>query len=295
MEKITADLRWNTIYQAAQEEKIRSLFKLFRANDIEPILIKGWSVSRFFPLNVSRFSMDIDLAVGNEVFIQSNQVAKTTKINVDLHNELRHLENLPYSDLYKHSQLVKLNNGYEIRVLCPEDSLRIVCVHWLNDGGIKKDRLWDIYYCVKNRPEDFDWERCLDSVSGKRRNWVLIAIALAYHCLQLPIEDLPFADEIKPSNFIPKWVLKTLENEWNDEIVLTPLNASLQNPTVFYQQLRKRFPPNPITATIQTNSPINNFPRLPIQLFNMIRRLFPTETNNQSPFNLIINRYFKRK
>jgi hypothetical protein len=295
MEHVETDQRWNLIYQAAQEEKIKNLFTLFRENNIEPILIKGWSVSRFFPAEVSRFSMDIDLAVENQLFSKSVEIAKTIKVNADIHSELRHLDTVLYSDLSKLSQLIKLNNGYEVRILSAEDNFRVVCVHWLNDGGIKKDRLWDIYYCVKNRPKDFDWDRCLNVVSKTRRKWILVAIAVAHHYFQLPIDDLPFASELKQKDFVPKWVYNTLEHEWNDEVVLNPINASLQNVGVFVKQIRKRFPPNAITATIQTNSPINNFPRLPIQLYNMVRRLFPTETNDQSPLNLIINKIFKRK
>ena len=63
MQDFKTDNRWNIIYQAAQEEKIKTLFKLFRENNIEPILIKGWSVSRFFPADIARYSMDIDLTV----------------------------------------------------------------------------------------------------------------------------------------------------------------------------------------------------------------------------------------
>lgn len=295
MEKITSDLRWNIIYLAAQEEKIRTIFKLFRVNGIEPILIKGWSVSRYFPADISRLSMDIDIAVGNSDYAASKKLAESTNINLDLHDELRHLDIVSYQNLFEHSQLTKIADGYEIRVLCPEDNLRIICTHWLNDGGIKKDRLWDIYYCVKNRPADFVWDRCLNIVGKTRRKWILAAILAAHHYFNLSIKDLPFAEEITQPNFIPSWFFRTLEKEWNSEVALNPLNASIQDFNTFFQQIRKRFPPNPITATIQTNSQINNFPRLPIQLYNMLRRLFPTETNNQSPFNLIINKSFKQK
>jgi hypothetical protein len=239
--------------------------------------------------------MDIDLSVQTKDFQKSMEIAGKTKINVDLHKELRQLDTLLYVDLFNQSQLIKLSNGEEIRVLSPEDNLRIISVHWLNDGGIKKDRLWDIYYCVKNRPDNFDWERCLNAAGNTRRKWVLVSIKLANHYLQLPIDDLPCADEINQPNFVPKWVYKTLEKEWNDQVVLTPLNASLSNPKTFFRQIRKRFPPNAITATIQTNSDINNFPRLPIQIYNMVRRIFPVETSDQSLYNLFVNKFLKRK
>ncbi len=293
MENTEPDLRWNIIYQAAQEEKIKTLFKLFRENGIEPILIKGWSVSRYFPAHISRLAMDIDLSFDRESYLTARQVSKTTKINVDLHNELRHLETVAYTDLYEHSQSIELNNGGQIRVLCPEDSLRVICVHWLNDGGIKKDRLWDIYYCVKNRPSNFNWERCLNTVSPKRRKWILTAIAVAHHYLQLPLDDVPFIDEINQPDFIPNWIHRTLENEWKSEITLAPLISVWKHPTKLLQQIKKRIPPNAIQAVIETESAFENSSPLFIQIKDMFARMLPRKGNEASISTLFFNK-FKR-
>jgi hypothetical protein len=294
MENNEPDLRWNTIYQAAQEEKIKTLFRLFREHGIEPILIKGWSVSLYFPAHISRLAMDIDLTFDRKSYPAALQISNRTKINVDLHNELRHLETVAYSDLYDRSQSVKLKNGTEIRILCPEDGLRIICVHWLNDGGIKKDRLWDIYYCVKNRPPDFDWEKCLNVISPKRRKWILTAIALAHHYLHLPIDDLPFTDEISETNFIPHWVHRTLENEWKSEITLTPLISVWRYPTKLLQQIKKRLPPNPIQAVVETESALKNSSPIFIQIKDIFARMLPRKGNEASISTLFFSKFKKQ-
>ena len=195
--------------------------------------------------------------------------AKGRKLNVDLHRELRHLDTKPWSSIFADSQSVELD-GYTLRIPAAEDHLRILAVHWLNDGGERKHRLWDIYYAVANRPPDFDWDKCLNEVSERRRGWILAAIGLAHRYLGLPIDDIPFADEAK---FLPPWLIKTVESEWNSGVRSAPLVTCLRDPAEFLQQLRKRIPPNPLQATIEMEGDIRNGSRFGYQLGSIRKRL----------------------
>lgn len=260
-----------------QAERIRRAFVFFREHEIEPIMIKGWAIARFYPNPAERFSADVDLAVNPSVYPKALELTDRFlrgKLTIDLHNGLAQFDDLPYENLFENSELIELNET-KIRVLRHEDHLRLLAVHWLRDGGIFKQRLWDLHYGLKNRPANFDWDRFLKTADEKRRKWILAAIALAHRFTDLNLENAPVADEINGLP-IPRWLLRTLENEWRDPYKFIPLDAVMHDRKEFWRQLRKRFPPNPIVASLYTNAPLNDFPRLPFQIVNIFQRVLPS-------------------
>ena len=266
------DRRWFLLQKRRDELEIERAISIFRANGIEPVLIKGWAAGLSYPDDEPRQFTDIDLAVPASDYERARLLWASgvfNSITIDLHNELRQLDTLPWNDLFANSRLVKLD-GIEIRVLRPEDHLRILCVHWLTDGGANKDRLRDIYYAVKNRPADFDWERCLDVVGPNRRRWALCVIGLANKYFELPLNDLPFADEAKQ---IPKWLIKRVEKEWRDPVHLLPLISFLHDRKQFFRQLKKRVPPSPIRATVEMEGSLDGNMRFYYQVGCFAKRL----------------------
>jgi hypothetical protein len=143
----------------------------------------------------------------------------------------------------------------------------------LNDGGADFEKLWDIYYAVANRPKNFDWDRLLNIVSSKRRKWIVCAIGLAHKYLQLEIEDTPLAREAK---VIPRWVQKAVEKEWESSVRLKPLHFLLKDKKEFWKQIKKRFPPNPIQATIEVEGDFDKNFRIIYQIKSMFPRLLPS-------------------
>lgn len=268
-------LRQQALAEIFYEQKIIEVFELFGANGIEPILIKGWSIGRFYPVDKRRGIGDIDLSVYSKDYRKAKELIEkpeNLRFSVDLHNGLRRLDKLPFENLFQNSQLVALRET-NIRVLRHEDNLRLTCIHWLTDGGANEKRLWDVYYLVANRPADFDWERCLDVSGRRRRQWIICTIALAHRYLGLNVDETPIADEVKNGDVLPKWLVRVVEREWRDEIKISPLHKCLHDGKLFRQQLRKRFTGNAIMSSVNTEAPFDDSSRLPYQIADFGLRL----------------------
>jgi Uncharacterised nucleotidyltransferase len=272
---ITNDSGWFLLQEKAMKARAARAFTLFRENGIEPILIKGLAAARFYPEPGSRASVDMDLAVSVADFEAASKIsvsAAASGLAIDIHRELRHLDTRAWDDLFSNSQLLEVDDG-EIRVLRPEDNLRVLCVHWLTDGGAHKHKLWDIYYAVENRPADFDWDRFLNSVRENRRRWLICTVGLAHHFLGLNIDDTPIKDEAKN---LPDWIIKTVEREWADSTRMWPLYMVMNDPKVLFQQIRKRLQFNPIWATVQMEGSFDARTRLLYHVGSLFKRMVPS-------------------
>lgn len=267
--------RWNTLLQRRLETEIVRAYRHLRSNDIEPLLIKGWAAARNYPKNVLRNFSDIDIAVSHGDFDRARSLFKEgykTSIGFDIHDELRHLDLLPWTEISERSELVELD-GCPIRVPCAEDHLRIMAVHWLTDGGVNKERLLDIKYAVENRQPGFNWDECINPVGPIRRKWVLNVIGLAHIYSGLKIHDLPFAEEALD---IPRWLMRALEREWTSGVRLRALNSNFETKREFFQQILKRIPPNAIQATVDMEGKFDDRSRIPYQIGSTVKRIPPS-------------------
>lgn len=250
-------------------------FSLMREAGIEPILIKGLAAARFYPEPGSRASIDMDIAVSANDFEAADKIARSAAANglaIDLHRELRHLDTVEWNDLFTNSQLLEVDGG-NIRVLSEEDHLRVLIVHWLTDGGARKERLWDFYYCIRERSTNFDWDRFLNTVSERRRRWLICTIGLAHHYLGLDLDDTPIRDEAKN---LPSWLIKALEKEWANETPFMPLETVIHDPKMFLKQIPRRLQPNPIWATVQLEGSFDAKTRVFYQLGSFLQRIVPS-------------------
>lgn len=267
------DFYWKLLQRQVQEERIEKVFRAFDRQGIETILIKGWAAARNYPQPFDRLAVDIDAAVRPSSFAACEKLLKDERIlGVDLHKGLRRHDTLAWDDLYGASESVTIG-GARVNILCAEDHLRVLCVHWLNDGGADKERLYDIYYAVKNRPAAFDWTRCLDAAGARRRKWIVCAIGLAEKYLGLDIEDTPVAVEAKN---LPAWLVKTVEREWKNKVRLKPLHQCLRNGKELLEQIQLRVPPNPVQATVEVEGDFNGRTRIPHQVGSILLRLKPS-------------------
>lgn len=271
--------RYKLLHYKVQSQRLAETWTKFEDAGFKPILIKGWSAAQLYPNPSERQYTDIDLIFAPEVFEQAKEFLHHTSLPsaVDLHKGARHLDSLPFDNLYANS-ILKICEGVNIRLLREEDQLRVLCIHWLNDGGADRERLWDIYYGVKNRSETFDWHRFLDQISPKRRRWIICAVGLAHKFLNLEIEDTPIAREAKN---LPSWLIRAVEKEWASGIRLIPLQHVRHDRQKLWEQIKKRIPPNPIQATIEVEGHFDKVPRFIYQIADVLKR-FPGLLNSDN-------------
>jgi hypothetical protein len=267
--------RLHALQSAINERRLKSALKLLRSAGVEPILVKGWAVARLYPDSGLRPYGDLDLCVAAAQY----QIAKRAIANnphgsfqVDLHRGFKTLDHKTWDELWSRSQLAQLGDT-SVRVLSPEDHLRVLCFHFLREGAWRPLWLCDIAVAIETRPSDFDW----DLFSGqheRQRRWFACALALAEQLLGADLKGIP---ERVRSGRLPRWFLPTVLNEWEARSMsqrhATPMSSAWSRPmqTLSIKSLRAHWP-NPIEATIGVNGPFNEIPRLPFQLGNCALR-----------------------
>ncbi len=223
------------------EHRLEKAWRRFENAGFKPILIKGWAAAQFYPKPHERQFNDIDLVIDPNEYEEAvdflNQFEETS--NIDLHRCAKTLDNLNFENLYSQTKTLRCG-GTDIRVLGAEDHLRVLCVHWLIDGGAKKEKLRDIFYAVERRPANFDWDRCLNVAGETRRRWIICAIALTHKYLGLNLEDAPLALQ---NAAIPPWLINAVEKEWRSGLSLRPLQYCLHDRRELWRQLKKEYRP----------------------------------------------------
>jgi hypothetical protein len=285
------DSKWHLLQSRLREQRTAELFVTFRNAGIEPILIKGISIERFYPKNTPRPAVDIDIAVSPEDYFKAKRLHEDGSLgsfNVDIHSGLRHLDTREWPIIFERTHLIDIE-GVEIRVLCPEDLLRVICIHWLTDGGERKDRLMDVYHIISQQLPDFNWSYCLDSNGPIRRRWVTAVIGLTIQEYPLDIKALPFYKELDD---LPFWFVKTARDRWSDDVKFEPIENTFFKQGQFVKQLKRRFPPNAIMATAALGAPIDETTRFPIQVRYFFKRLIPSLMRSSKVF---MYRFTRRK
>lgn len=260
--------RLHAINASLYHHKIKLAFHLLRSNGIEPILIKGWANARLYPEAGLRPYGDIDLCVEPSLYARAESVLSSPEGEtcwVDLHSGIGHLDNRSWDELYKRSQLVRLDET-DVRVLGAEDHLSILCLHLLNHGAWRPIWLCDVAINAEAIPANFDWDICFGK-DKRRAKWISSAIKLAYEFLDARIEHCPL--EVRNAR-LPRWFVPTVLQQWErpgvkehypPELIM----RSLRNPVRIPQAIYNRWP-NPIEATIRINGSFNELPRLPFQV-----------------------------
>lgn len=253
--------------------EVAEIFRRLRSHAIEPILVKGWAIAKHYAEPETRPCGDIDLCVSKEQFAAAQAVLKSCEgspHSFDLHRGFRHLDNRSFEELAARSEVVELE-GEHVRVLSAEDHLRLLCYHFLREGGWRPLWLCDISVALESRPANFDWDLCL-SGNRSRNGWVACSIGLAHQLLGADVSETPFA--VKAAK-LPAWLLPSILREWEVRSMSqrhrTPMSSAMTQPLRTLKGLRHHWP-TPVEATVSLGGAFNELPRLPFQVGNFLSR-----------------------
>jgi hypothetical protein len=235
---------------------------------------------------------------------------------VDLHCGLDHLDDANWEEVFARTRLVALNEDEDVdlasagramperrpgssereihcgvaeclsppskeervRLLCPEDHLRVVSVHWLRHGAWRPAGLCDIALMLESRPSSFDWNLCLGG-DRVRANWVATAIALAHELLGAEPVHFEIPNSKLEVQALPGWLAPAVLRQWGRSaaptfarLALAALRAKFRQPRQFWQEVYARWD-QPVCATVNLHRGFNHWPRFPYQLLDLAARI----------------------
>ena len=274
--------RFHSVRTLVREHAIKRVLTLLYREGVEPILVKGWAAARLYPEPGLRPYGDIDLVVRSEQYsatasaisaaIAANEI--DTAYYIDLHRGFEDLDDHSFDDLYSHSSILQLDD-VDVRVLSPEDHLRVLCVHLLHHNAFRPLWLCDIAAAVENREANFDWNRCLGR-HNRRADLVACAIGLAHELLGADVARTPVA---RRAERLASWLIANVLKQWETPYSMSqapvthraPMAKYLRDPRGLLKDLRRRWP-NSIEATVYVGGPFNELPRWPFQVGECIGR-----------------------
>ncbi len=254
--------RLHTLETAILRDQLYELLRRFRTAGIDPLIVKGWSVSRLYPETGLRPHGDIDVCVRPEEQAVAGVVLADAAGRcglVDLHAGVADLEDRRLDEVYRRSRLVPLRDG-EVRILSAEDQLRHLGLHFMRHGAWRPLWLCDVAVALESLPAGFDWDYCR---SGDRRltEWMDCAAALAARLLDAQVP--PAAGH----SALPRWLAPAVLHAWQqgadaNDAVAEPFADCLRSLAALPGSLRRRWP-NPIRAAFTMRvSPFAPLPRV---------------------------------
>jgi hypothetical protein len=275
-ELLRQEFRCLALQARIHETKIQRVLRSLRAANIEPILIKGWSIARLYPQPGLRPYGDIDLLVRPEQYLAAARIAASEGLRdcfIDIHPGAFEVADRSIDDLFSRSQLVQREDE-QVRVLGSEDHFALLAIHQLKHGAWRPLWLCDLGLLLESMFSDFDWELCLGR-DKRRRNWILSAIGLARKLLDASIND----EEIGARAIAPDWLVESVLKNWETPFAgahapnrhRAPIKFYLRRPRGVIGDLIRRWP-DPILATITAKGTFGPRRRVRYQLQNCVQR-----------------------
>ena len=204
--------RLHAVQAAIHESEIQTVMKLYGSEGLEPLLVKGWTVARFYPEMWLRPYGDLDLCFRPEHYDRAEAIRQSpegAQYNVDVHKGIEKLDDQNLDALFERSEILKLED-VDVRVLKLEDQLRLLCRHLLRHGAWRPLWLCDIAAIVESLPSSFDWDLCL-TADRRQADLIACSIGLAHQLLGARVENTPVSQ--RASN-LPNWLVPAVLKQW---------------------------------------------------------------------------------
>lgn len=272
--RFRAAYRHQSLQAALHERNLKRVIPLMNRFGVDPVLVKGWTIARRYPEAGMRPYVDFDFCVRSEEAEAARAALREPEAEgclVDLHVGFDKFQGIRIEDVYARTRRVELGET-EVRVLGPEDELRLLCVHLLRHGVSTPLWLCDLALVLENLPEGFDWDLCL---SGTRReaDYVACALGLVAALFGLDLSGTPVSERAKS---LPTWMVTSVLNTWGTRPRSRyQLAGYLRHPLNQFTGLMEELPahwPNPIEATMTLGGAFTGFPRFPFQVGHLMSR-----------------------
>lgn len=259
--------RMSVLRNALQARVMVDAVERLREQGIESLVVKGWAVARHYPAPGLRPYGDVDLYVPEGQLEHAQVVAKGLPRDIDVQSTtLYEVYAREFETLAERAERYEVE-GSVIRVLGPEDHLRLLCLHLLDHGAWRPLWLCDIAAAMEQRRPGFEWERVLYG-SPRVADWVLCALCLAHVLLDVSIADTPAEARVQT---LPRWLVPTVLRHWELGNAFSTrhhfgvlLRRHWRQPPRLVEALRLRWP-DPIRASMFCRAPFDGSSRLPYQ------------------------------
>jgi hypothetical protein len=259
---------------ALAEIELSRLANALADDGFEALLGKGWGVARSYPQPGLRPYGDFDMYVRPADAGRLAALAAHHRFDhgfsIDVHPNLSYLDDRNADGVFARSLLVPVGNAV-VRLPGPEDQLRLVCLHAFAEGVIRPPWLCDIARLIHDLPAEFDRDWFAQG-SARRTAWVGAAIGLARDVLGVTI---PVRLTGAARSTTPRWMSESVVRVWGKAPLAKgsrrPATLRARNGVPLHHLLAQRWP-NPIEATVGVGGDVNQIPRFPYQLADVIRR-----------------------
>ena len=272
-ETLRDSYRHQSLRSGVHEQQVEKVFRLLREAGVDAFVIKGWAAAILYEQEDLRPAGDIDVCVRPEHYDKALAALADSECATDLHKVLAEIGERSFDDLLARSRIVPLG-AENVRTLCTEDHLALLCIHLLKHGGWRPLWLCDIAAALESLPLNFNWEICLGK-HEQRARWIACTFGLAERLLQADVSRVPLSREHLQ---VPEWITETVLYHWSrlfpgDMLPMqaaTLMSVTLRQRRGILKGIWERWP-DPITATFNLQGSVNNLPRFPYQLADFLR------------------------